>query len=291
MCLIIASPKGARPDSNLLLQAAIDNPDGYGIVWYDNGLKVRKGLDTLDSLDALKAIPDGAPYVLHYRWTTHGKNNTDNCHPFKLGGWGYMAHNGVLQIPTERNTGMSDTWHFAQYWVKPYLRQNPSYKQLLKMCEQFIGHGNKLAFLTHRGDVLIANESYGFWEDNIWYSNAGSHWELENERNKKRKGKHDRYPTVCGAYRYVYPNAFGFDPILDGNIGDAWETEVIAQATTFTQTPNIIPKTADIGEPDIAFKGDGIECDFCGHYTEKLWFDANTKSYLCESCAEELALT
>lgn len=199
MCLIIASQAGERPSEDLLTQAAIDNPDGWGLVWYDGKrLRIRKGLDTFHALSAMDEIPEGRPYVLHFRWSTHGRNTLDNCHPFKLGDWGYMAHNGVLAIPTSRNRGMSDTWHFAQYWVKPYLKQqNPTDDELLDMAEDFIGHSNetllgremqsKLAFLKADGKILIANETQGQWEDGIWYSNTFSHEEVLWAKMKPHK--------------------------------------------------------------------------------------------------------
>jgi hypothetical protein len=37
MCLIIASPTGAKPDIELLWNAITDNPDGWGVVAIDNG--------------------------------------------------------------------------------------------------------------------------------------------------------------------------------------------------------------------------------------------------------------
>src|SRR5271157_5457445 len=115
MCLLITSDTGKLPDSDLVLSAWNQNPDGFGLVYADNGqLTVHKGLE-LSQLQSV--LPDALdhPYMLHFRWATHGTVNTDNCHPFRvIRKQLYMAHNGILPIKIV-NPQMSDTWHLAKH--------------------------------------------------------------------------------------------------------------------------------------------------------------------------------
>ena len=177
MCLIIASPSGTLPDKSLLSNAISDNPHGWGLVVANNGkLGVAKGFKKADldyELDALRENP--VPYVIHYRWATHGEKNLDNCHPFKVRKDLYMAHNGVIQIHRE-NSKMSDTWHFVQWLKNNNIKPEELYSEyILKEIGDVIGRYNKLAFLDKDGVLSIVNESSGLWhKPDIWLSNGNS---------------------------------------------------------------------------------------------------------------------
>ena len=98
MCLIIASPEGKVPTRGVIEQGWKDNSDGWGLM-HSNGseIVINKGLN-FDHLKPLLDNLNGSPYVLHYRWATHGNKNIDNCHPFQVTKQLYMAHNGVISI-------------------------------------------------------------------------------------------------------------------------------------------------------------------------------------------------
>ena len=174
MCLIIASNAGVFPAADLIDRAAKNNPDGWGLVSLAprGRFNVRKGLKS-DGLDAAIAAAKGQPYVLHFRWATHGSVCLDNTHPFKVGK-AWMAHNGVLSIdkPTKDR---SDTWHFAQ-WLRDH-KFDPSWlgdEKWTETIENYPGTGNKLAFLDHRNGMTLLNERLGKWHGEYWLSNEYS---------------------------------------------------------------------------------------------------------------------
>lgn len=175
MCLIIANPSGILPPDEYIINGFENNGDGWGVMWTD-GLRihVEKGFDLQTLLPAVDALA-GHPYVIHFRFATHGLRSRDNLHPFKLTKRLYMAHNGILDVPELDHT-KSDTWHFAQL-LKPVLAKDPSLLQsdhFLSYLGKTIGSGNKLAFLDVQGRVSIVNRERGVTEDGIWYSNSYS---------------------------------------------------------------------------------------------------------------------
>jgi hypothetical protein len=120
MCLIFVRTKHSEPLNYIALEQAYkDNPDGVGIMWWDNGWKECRSIEAtyaeveqfLDKIEGRKV-----PWAIHFRWATAGKVNKRNCHPFPIGPGAYLMHNGVLPYtPTRKER--SDTWQFAQ-WVK-----------------------------------------------------------------------------------------------------------------------------------------------------------------------------
>ncbi len=177
MCLIIASPTGEVPTCGVIERGWNDNPHGWGLMQSDGSeLIVNKGMK-FNELQPLLEKAKGNPYVLHYRFATHGTKNLDNCHPFRVTKRLYMAHNGIIAIE-QKNKLMSDTWHYAQE-----LRQlgidhdNVSDEEIISMLGTWVGNYNKLAFLADSGNITLVNEKSGTWKDGIWYSNTHSFYE------------------------------------------------------------------------------------------------------------------
>lgn len=175
MCLIISSPTGKLAPYNDMYYGFENNPDGWGVAWATGSkVKVKKGFFFEELSDMLHEF-EGYPYVLHFRWATHGGNGTDNLHPFKIHKKLYMAHNGVLNVKIE-NKGMSDTWHLAQQ-MKPIIYQDRDALQDLGFIEElgnYIGASNKLAFIDAHGRIAVVNREQGEDKDGLWYSNDHS---------------------------------------------------------------------------------------------------------------------
>lgn len=174
MCLIIASREGKIPTCGVIEQGWKDNSDGWGLMQSDgSNIIVNKGM-RFDDLKPLLEQVNGNPYVLHYRWATHGNKNIDNCHPFRVTKNLYMAHNGVIGIECS-NKLMSDTWHFAKKLREIGVDHDDIKDEgVIAMIEDHIGKSNKLAFLDHKGAITFANENSGTWQDGVWFSNANS---------------------------------------------------------------------------------------------------------------------
>jgi|SRR5215475_3281237 len=274
MCLLIASPNGIRPDADVLLEASHDNPHGWGIVWYHRDrLKVTKGLETRDAAIQLDRLSAGTPFVLHYRFTTHGKTNIDNCHPFRLGKWGYVAHNGILRVPTP-NPAMSDTWHFARLLVTPYLKQQPTDRQLLDMTEKFVGAGNKIAYMKKDGTILIANERYGDWIDGVWYSNLYSH------TRSYYSGSYD--PWVQRYGRSKYTTYYRKQPATACTAITKWDTGEQPMTYNHYNNPHW-SETLTPGDYRVDFN-DIQQCDGCGRDVRRMYYAEIYCGYLCGDC-------
>jgi hypothetical protein len=120
MCLIFVRTKHhVELNFDALEQAHTDNPDGVGILWWDNGWQQCRAVDsTYSEIEQFVRKLDRRElrWAIHFRWATAGKVNKRNCHPFPIGNGAYLMHNGVLPYtPTRKER--SDTWQFAQ-WVK-----------------------------------------------------------------------------------------------------------------------------------------------------------------------------
>jgi predicted glutamine amidotransferase len=220
MCLIIASPNGVVPTCGVIDQGWQDNSDGWGLMQSDGSdLIVNKGMK-FDDLKPLLEKINGNPYVLHYRWATHGTKNIDNCHPFRITKKLYMAHNGVIAIE-QKNKLMSDTWHYAQT-----LRQigidhdNVTDEEIISMMAKSVGGGNKLAFLDAQGKVTLVNEQAGTWKEGVWYSNTHSFYSIAASNNR-----YARYYNRYYHHRSASWDWDQYDNSKSDNCGwDSWET-------------------------------------------------------------------
>jgi len=106
MCRIafIERPKGVRPEAYEGVLAAVflvlelsNGGHGNGIAFPDHKgrLKIKKGI----SYTPHEAARDAAmvPWVLfHTRLASSGGIRDEMCHPFALGDWGVLAHNGIV---------------------------------------------------------------------------------------------------------------------------------------------------------------------------------------------------
>lgn len=178
MCLIIASPNGSVPKQEILDRSFQQNPDGFGLVYAVAGrLRISKGLDAEHyraTCDWLRTAH--VPYILHTRWSTHGKVSLENCHPFRVSRGLAMAHNGVLTKEPIKNPRLSDTWHFVQRLKSVGINCQSVTPEFMKVLGSDIGKSNKLAFLTKDGNIFLCNEEQGTWDDDLWYSNDFAFW-------------------------------------------------------------------------------------------------------------------
>jgi len=99
MCVIIVNKDGKKLPNGVVAKAMAINPDGFGIAYLDGDKEVIK---TMDYTEAFEHIQSQRPYVAHFRYTTRGATNIDNCHPFPSGE-GVLFHNGTIRIETAEN--------------------------------------------------------------------------------------------------------------------------------------------------------------------------------------------
>lgn len=158
------------------------NGDGFGVVFQgkDGSINVEKTFH-LPRVQEIVAKLQGRPYVMHFRWATHGSVDYNNIHPFEISEGLYMVHNGVLDIPVidER---YSDTWHFAQMLKATILKDDPEGFTLEHWRDSIasaIGKGNKLAFMRNDGSIVIINRNQGLQLEGKWWSNSNTMTKLE----------------------------------------------------------------------------------------------------------------
>lgn len=167
MCVILHRPEGVEVDWEDLVACYEANPDGCGLMWFD-GPNVRhsRGLWTDDEfLDRVYDLGE-REYVLHLRWGTHGSVCYANCHPFPIGGGGYVVHNGILSIKRDR-PGRSDTWHFARNMRRLGYASKLEDERIVRGIERAHGAFNKLAFALPGGRVIKTGR---------WQEYAGCQW-------------------------------------------------------------------------------------------------------------------
>ena len=186
MCLIIQKPADVQIPEDILLTAWENNYDGMGIMTTrDNRVKVHRILpnsadDVLNLYNKFKDEEIG----IHFRWATHGLINKKMAHPFKVfhnepkGQDLYMMHNGVFSRVGDWKQGASDTWHFVneflQPWLKKYSCEILQEDEFQEMLGSYIGAGNKLLFLDATGKFTTINKKSGAEKDGYWVSNTYS---------------------------------------------------------------------------------------------------------------------
>jgi len=95
MCLILVADT-ARPAASEIQEAHLSNSDGIGIAYRkpdDRLITWEKGLDVDAAIALTATLP--LPFVVHFRWATHGGISPLLCHPF----------------PVSRNVGITLTGH------------------------------------------------------------------------------------------------------------------------------------------------------------------------------------
>jgi hypothetical protein len=185
MCLIITgSAQKVRATllntKGLLLDIFKTNPDGIGIMYaIKDELKIIKKLPK--SFEKARLFIERMPcdersVAVHFRWTTHGDTNFENCHPYTVvEGEVALMHNGVLSTGNNADRTKSDTWHFIKNYLHDSVKMapgivfDPGYATLVK---DFIGASNRFVFMAKDGRMIILNKKEGLEHDDMWFSNT-----------------------------------------------------------------------------------------------------------------------
>ena len=204
MCLIIQRNPGFVIPYHKFETAVMNNKDGYGLSFPDDkGLGVLRSSDTPDPEKLYRLINEeliDKHLMIHLRYTTAGKTNLRNTHPFpvleknKDGIDLRMAHNGtIFKYKTRAKEDESDTRCFVREFVRPLFKRlirgmdsteilsDPFTKELL---EEQLSNASVLTFLDDEGNSLICNETGngGKQEDEWYYSNVYSFNETHREK-------------------------------------------------------------------------------------------------------------
>jgi predicted glutamine amidotransferase len=151
------------------------NPDGFGMAYIEKGkIKVFRSLsDNFKSLYGryLKVYNSNEyPIMLHFRISTSGGVNLENCHPFYISKNVVFCHNGIINNWGTKT--MSDTRHFNRDILSNFSDKDLIHnKSLTELISGYIDF-SKFIILDNNGDFNIINEDLGHWDnDNNWFSN------------------------------------------------------------------------------------------------------------------------
>tara|TARA_R110002020_G_scaffold32697_8_gene100273 strand:+ start:724 stop:1461 length:738 start_codon:yes stop_codon:yes gene_type:complete len=179
MCIAILKPDGETIKKDRLKTCFDNNDDGAGYMFVKNGkLLFVKGFFTFKNFwnsYVKNVVKNGNPIsAIHFRITTHGKTNAENCHPFKISDDVGFIHNGIINF-VKADKKKSDTSMFNEHILKRLPSDFIRNGAICDLIEESIGT-SKLVFLNRKGEYLISNEELGKWRDNVWYSNDSYQW-------------------------------------------------------------------------------------------------------------------
>jgi hypothetical protein len=184
MCLIITgTSKNIR--STLLETAGLiediysSNSDGVGFMYATKkGLKVIKRMprSAAEVATMVRSMPtDDRNLAIHFRYTTHGDTNLDNCHPYDVvPGFIAMMHNGILHTGNAADKARSDTYHFIKDFLAEPMHGAPDLAfsdSFLKLVGSFI-RDNRFVFMDGEGRISHVNKATGIEHGDLWFSNT-----------------------------------------------------------------------------------------------------------------------
>jgi hypothetical protein len=182
MCLLMVARPNATPTEQQLTCACQNNPDGFGYaIHLGDKIITKRSMDYIGLMDEFFADREKYPdtwAMFHARYTTHGKTNKSNCHPFRVGNSDklILAHNGILPLKMPVTEHRSDTRFFAEEVLPRWGIE------LLDDPKRFAGverwaTGSKLVIFSAlkklEKPVYIINEKAGHWANDVWWSNDG----------------------------------------------------------------------------------------------------------------------
>ena len=100
----------------------IANNDGVGYAFVKNEqIQIKKFMKLNPFLNEIKRdvnqFGNVSPFLIHFRYTTNGLTNIDNCHPFKINDNSVFGHNGII-TSVDDDEIKSDTRMFNEQILK-----------------------------------------------------------------------------------------------------------------------------------------------------------------------------
>ena len=256
MCIIVIKEKGVDLPKDYIFENCFENnDDGAGFMYNKNGeVIIQKGYMSYKAfkkaLDkALKKIDDvkNTAMVFHFRISTQGGTNPQNCHPFPLSSDENdlqatyiktplgVAHNGIISLTSNgyssyyyggkvtklKDDHLSDTQIFIRDYLSLIFDLNPNFywenaglelvEMLIdsKMC--FLDGGGNVetvgAFIEEKG-ILYSNSTYSYKKAAILpYSSKST---KTKSKNKDCLWNRSSYYDDDYDYDYDYSSGYGY---------------------------------------------------------------------------------
>lgn len=310
MCIILYVEAGKTVKDEWLDNSAQSNQDGFGLSYSRGGrVKIFKTMDYKEFKVKYRELESNLPdtsFVLHFRKTTAGRTNLDNCHPFLVDGKA-VFHNGSIPLcsPVTTDKERSDTRIFCENILSDLPVKWVEHESLLELIENFIGK-SKMLFMEPDGTVTILREHTGHWVDGIWASNYSYYpntkslqktkpmsWDAnlklitggKGKKSKKEKNneKNRGFLPVC------YKHTDGYYTKYKNNLRYRWFPSMFMwscinadgyqnqenNSTEYSDPPThfnyrIIDSDYNLfGEKQVVDMFQTIACDWCGDHTPK----------------------
>lgn len=224
MCMITYVPENQPLTADILdgiTNGGTWNDDGHGwaIAASTGTMLTGKSLDFAEALESFVEARESvgnAHAVFHSRWATHGSVRVENVHPFPVGRYGIVAHNGVLpqMFHPTLDDDRSDTRILADEWLMEFSRRGTFSRREARQIGSVIGLGNKLVILSvspklRHPIARIVNAEQGEHAYGAWFSNGdylydktvptrhlAASWALDDD------WRNWQYNPVTGGYEY-----------------------------------------------------------------------------------------
>lgn len=286
MCIAILKTPNGVVTKEELQTSFNNNPDMCGFGFVDEGqVYVLKGYDKFEEFysdyEQVAELND-RNILIHFRISTSGKVDEDNCHPFFVKNDLILIHNGVLTgCRTEKDK--NDTRCF----IEDNLCNIPTKMWKKKTFRNLVGEaiGNsKFVLLDQHDNYYIINEDSGHWSNGCWFSNNSY---KENKYKLYNKNNNSYYDSYYDYYDDYYKDTLvaekckwcGCELItkeeIDRNIcDDCWEIE---------QDYRI--KEESRNKDKEIYTQRWVECNECGE--SELLVDGEDEPSVCKKCGSK----
>lgn len=213
-----------------LLDMEDSNPDGGGVAWQHESEKTicfKRGLTATDIFAMQEEGKLTYPYLLHFRWATHGAKTPELTHPFPVG---IRALLGELEGTADQVLIHNGTWNTYSMWL-PEQHSTPVPQSLIEamsdtaiaawLAEEDPNILDDVPWATahaymRNGEMDITTR--GSWQEHQenWYSNlfwlpwSGRNyaWSTQSSRTSKDNGTdkwwEDELPGACKSCGFRY---------------------------------------------------------------------------------------
>lgn len=203
MCIAIVKTKKGKITDEQLQNCWNRNQDGAGFAYPKNGeVVIEKGFFKFnDFLKRYRAVEKKVKnnMLIHFRISTAGLVDKNNCHPHRINNKLAMIHNGILHIDVPAKSKVSDTVLYCKNYLQKLPKGFTKNDVIMEYIEENIGSGNKFCFLDGDGHYNILNEKAGEWKDGVWYSNC-SYEKPRVTYKYTSKDYEDYYNKYYGSY-------------------------------------------------------------------------------------------
>jgi len=299
MCIAIVKPIGTRSLTDSEFSSCFsNNKDGIGYAFVagkrkrDAQVIIKKFLDYDKFLIEYREDEVNnpkTPFLIHFRATSAGKTNLENCHPFSVNKHQAFIHNGTMfHVPITEDK--SDTNLFNENIMKLLPKDWLDNDGIVQLVNKFIGV-SRVAFLNSDKTFAIFGEKSGHWQDDIWFSN--------HDYKNPRKAIYTKYSNASfmrenygDNYRYRDNNR----PQLPLETKQVVARRTTVNGNTLTHTityndGNIITYTEPIHtKPED--KSSTFECEFCNKkfsMVEKKILKWGVEYAVCVECHEDFS--